>query len=196
MGTLAPGVERGLYEMFRYFNRFMLLLWRLGLGATLSYYPPITGRIMVLIHTGRKSGNQRRTPLNYALIDGDIYCTAGFGAGSAWYKNVLANPDVEVWLPEGWWQGQATDISDDPRRLELLRQVLIGSGGVAPLIGLDPRRASDADLERFSASYRLVRIRRDTPRTGPGGPGDLAWVWPLATHLLLLWLLIRRKKQR
>ena len=65
----------------------------------------LSGQIMVLTHTGRKSGLRRRTPVNYALVDGEVYCTAGFGQISDWYRNILANPQVEVWLPDGWWAG-------------------------------------------------------------------------------------------
>jgi len=39
----------------------------------------------------------------------------------------------------------------------------------------------------------VLHIRRTAERTGPQGPGDLAWVWPLATFLLLP-LVFRRKK--
>ncbi|NTW98126.1 MAG: nitroreductase family deazaflavin-dependent oxidoreductase, partial [Oscillochloris sp.] len=94
-------VERALRQGFRLFNRYMLLLWRLGLGRWLSVTPTITGRYLVLTHTGRKSGLPRRTPLNFAEVDGTIYITAGFGAVSDWYRNILASPQVELWLPGG-----------------------------------------------------------------------------------------------
>jgi deazaflavin-dependent oxidoreductase (nitroreductase family) len=168
-------------------------MWRLGLGPWLSLWPDVGGRIMVISTTGRKSGQARCTPLNYAIVDGELYCTAGFGAVSDWYKNACANPRVEVWLPEGWWAGTAEDVTGCERRLELLRAVLRGSGVVAPLVGVDPRRLGDQALASATATYRLVHIRRDEARTGPGGPGDLMWVWPTATHVLLLALLLRRR---
>jgi hypothetical protein len=66
--------------------------------------------------------------------------------------------------------------------------VLIGSGFVAYVAGLNPHRLSDAELQAVTASYRLLHIRRTQARTGPGGPGDLAWVWPVATlALLMMW---------
>lgn len=77
----------------------MVLLWRLGLGKWINARPAVAGRIMVLNHTGRKSGLLRQTPLNYAIIDGEIYCTAGLGETTDWYRNILANPHVEVWTP-------------------------------------------------------------------------------------------------
>ncbi len=76
----------------------------------------------------------------------------------------------------------------------LLRKVLIASGFAAYAAGIDPLRLSDAELEAVTGSYRLVRIRRTAALTGPGGPGDLAWVWPLATFLLLPLAFRRRKR--
>lgn len=174
----------------------MLLLWRLGLGSWLNAWPEVGGRIMVITHTGRKSGLRRQTPVNYAIVDGEIYCVAGFGQISDWYRNLLAQPQVEVWLPEGWWMGRADDISDHPERLHLVRQVLVASGFAARAAGVDPVGMADEELSKVTADYRLVRIRRSEARTGPGGPGDLAWVWPLATLLLLPLALRRRRKPR
>ena len=193
--TLAPSkTEENLRQAFKVFNRFMLLMWRLGLG-TYGNRPELGGSIMVLTHTGRKSGLKRRTPLNYALLEGDVYCTAGFGAGADWYRNILADPQVEVWLPEGWYAGVAEDISDDPDRLFYMRQVLIGSGFAARLAGIDPQKMSNEELAPLTQSYRLVRIRLVAPRTGAGGPGDLVWVWPVATSVLLGMLFLRRRRR-
>ena len=91
---------------------------------------------MVITHTGRKSGLRRRTPVNYAIINGDIYCAAGFGAVADWYRNLLADPHVEVWLPDGWWAGsQRCDDLPAEQRLPVLRQVLINSGFAAYAAG-------------------------------------------------------------
>src|SRR3990172_6925386 len=181
-----------LRRAFRAFNLFMLLIFRLGLGSYGNR--PELSQVMVITHTGRKTGLRRRTPVNYAVVDGEVYCLAGFGARTDWYRNLLANPQVEVWLPDGWYAGVAEDVSEDPQRLPLLRQVLIASGFAARAAGIDPRRITDEQLQAVSSDYRLVRIRRVQPRTGPGGPGDLAWVWPLSTLVLIGLLLIRRKR--
>ena len=187
--------DRQLLQAFRWLNRYMLLHWRLGLGPYANRRE-LSGQIMVLVHVGRKTGRIRRTPVNYVILDGDVYCTAGFGAVADWYRNLLANPQVEVWLPHGWWAGLAEDVSDSPERLALLRQVLIASGFAARAAGLDPMRMSDEALDAASRSYRLVRIRRTQALTGPGGPGDLAWVWPAATAVLLGLLLLPRRRRR
>jgi deazaflavin-dependent oxidoreductase (nitroreductase family) len=187
--------DNSLRQMFKVLNRFMLLFWRLGLGGLINIWPPVIGRIMVITHRGRKSGRLRRTPVNYAVVNGDIYCTAGFGELSDWYRNIRADPHVEVWLPDGWWAGIAEEIDQqDPQWMPLLRQVLVASGFAAYAAGIDPHRISDAELEQVARNYRLLRIRRSEARTGPGGPGDLAWAWLLATMILLPLVLRRRKR--
>ncbi|MBK7622453.1 MAG: hypothetical protein IPJ14_07245 [Kineosporiaceae bacterium] len=52
--------------MFRYLNRFMVMMWRLGLGRLVNVWPRGSGRMLVLGDTGRRSGLRRWTPLNYA----------------------------------------------------------------------------------------------------------------------------------
>ena len=177
----------------KYLNPFMLTMWRLGLGPMMNLTSDYSGQLMVLTHTGRKSGRAYRQPLNYALVDNELYCVAGFGAGSDWYKNILADPRVQVWLPDGWWDGIAHDVSDAPNRVQLVRAVLIGSGFAAPAAGVHPTRMSDAELEAATQTYRLIHIQRVAPRTGRDGPGDLAWVWQATTVGLLVILLARRK---
>jgi deazaflavin-dependent oxidoreductase (nitroreductase family) len=194
MNTISPSTEIKFQGVFKQFNKGMLLIWRLGLGQWLNAWPDVGGRILVITHTGRVTGLKRRTPLNYAIIDGDIYVTAGFGSRSDWFRNLKANPEVQVWLPQGWWSGVAEEVTDPSQRLTLMRQVLIGSGIVAPLFGIQPKTMTDEQLDQVTESYRLVRIRRQQACTGPGGPGELAWIWPLAT-LILLPLAFRRRKR-
>ena len=197
MTILDPRTEETLRQSFkRYLNPFMLLMWRLGLGPWINLWPKVGGRILVIAHQGRKTGRRRYTPVNYALVDGEIYCTVGFGVVSDWYRNLAVNPNVEVWLPDGWWAGVVEDISDSPWRLPLLRQVLIGSGVVTYLAGIDPVNLTDEALHAVTSKYRLLHIWRTEARTGRGGPGDLAWVWPAATMILLPLLLFRRRRRR
>ena len=193
--TIDPRLEEQLRQGFKYFNRFMLLMWRLGLGPILNMGPSLAGRYMVITHMGRKSGVKRRTPVNYALVDDEIYCTAGFGSASDWYRNIIANPQVEVWLPTGWWAGIAEEVTHPEARLPLLREVLIGSGFAASAAGVDPRQMTVEELDAATNEYRLIHIRRVAARTGKDGPGDLVWVWPLLVMILLPLVLLRRPKR-
>ena len=193
MTTLDPRMEQLRQGFRRYLNPFMLSLFRLGLAWWFNVWPAVSGRVMVITHTGRRTGAKRRTPVNYAIVDDELYCVAGFGPIADWYRNILKDPHVEVWLPDGWWAGVAEDVSDCEERLRLMRQVMIGSGFAARVAGLNPYTMSDAELDRTTATYRLVRIRRTEARAGSGGPADLAWVWPLAAMILLPLALRRRK---
>jgi len=190
--------EQSLRQLFKHFNRFMVLMWRLGLGAWINFWPQGIGRIMVLTHTGRKSGLTRRTPVNYAFVDGELYCVAGFGEVSDWVKNIQADPRVEIWLPEGRWAGEAYPLQESERRLFIIRQILMNSGFAAPLFeGIYPSRLSEAELAQISRDYALVQVRRTEALTGPGAMADLAWVWPAALlGLAAVWNLGRVTKKK
>ncbi len=185
--------QQAARRSFKRLNQFMILLWRLGLGGWLNSAPGRMGRYLVLVHTGHKSGLRRLTPLNYVEIDGAIYCAAGFGAVTDWYRNLLARPQVEIWLPDGRYSGTAEDISDDPRRLDYLRAVLVASAFAARAAGVDPGGRPETELAAATASYRLIRIRRGEPVHGPGGLGDLAWLWPLLGAAFVFGLWLRRR---
>ncbi len=184
-----------LRQFFKSFNQFMLFMWRLGLGQWVNVWPAGIGRIMVITHTGRKTGLRRQTPVNYTLEDGEIYCVAGFGQTSDWYRNLQAHPNVEVWLPDGWWSAIAETLTDTTRRIPLIRQVIIYSGFAGRLAGMNPQTMTDQEIDQATSDYRLVHIHREQARTGPGGPGDLAWVWPLLT-VILFPLAFRRRRKR
>ena len=142
-------------------NQFMVFLWKIGLGKMINSWPSVGGRIMVIKHRGRKSGKEYLTPVNYALVDGEIYCTAGFGSVSDWYRNMLSYPKVELWLPEGKNSYCAEDISGSPKRLFLMRQVIIASGFAARLFGINHKKLNDQQLDAISKDYRLIHFRED-----------------------------------
>lgn len=55
---------------------------------------------VVLTHAGARSGVARRTPLAYFTDGDDVILIASRGGHRnhpAWYHNVLANPEVELW---------------------------------------------------------------------------------------------------
>src|SRR5512145_1324604 len=118
----TPQQLNTLRKVFHSMNLFMVFGWKLGLGKAINIWPAGFGCIMVIKHRGRKSGKEYLTPVNYAIVDDEVYCTAGFGSVSDWYRNILVNPRVELWLPDGKRAACAEDISDSPKRLFLLRQ--------------------------------------------------------------------------
>ena len=150
-----------LRRMFHAMNPFMVFMLKIGMGWMMEIWPSVSGRILVIKHRGRKSGREYLTPVNYAIVDGEIYCTAGFGAGSDWYRNMLANPNVEIQLPKGWRKAQAEDVSDSQNRTFLMRQVIIGSGFAGPLFGVNQKKLNDEQLDTVTKDYRLVHFIMD-----------------------------------
>jgi len=156
--NFTSGQMNNLRKVFRVMNRFMVFMWQIGLGKMINMWPAGFGRIMVIRHRGRKSGREYLTPVNYAIVEGEIYCTAGFGSVSDWYRNMLVNPRIELWLPEGKRFAHAEDISDSAPRLFLLRQVIIASGFAAQFFGINPKKLNDEQLDAISREYRLVHF--------------------------------------
>ena len=150
-----------LRRIFHGMNHFMVWMWKIGLGRMLNSWPGVTGRIMVIQHRGRRSGREYLTPVNYAIADGGIYCTAGFGPRTDWYRNIMADPSVRLWLPQGRRGARATDVSDSPQRPRLLRQVIIASGFAGPLFGVDQRKLSDEQILRITKDYRIVHFEME-----------------------------------
>ncbi len=182
-------------NLFKYLNKFMVLLWKLGLENWLNFYPKLLGRYLVITHYGRKSGKKYLTPVNYATVDDEIYCTSGFGVQSDWYKNLIHDPEIEIWLPDGWWKAKAEDIGNHPQRLDIMREVLIGSGFAAPLFGIQPLTIDDDSLAEETKDYRLLRLNKISERTGKDGPNEYVWIWPISTFLLLAMLKLRKRNK-
>jgi deazaflavin-dependent oxidoreductase (nitroreductase family) len=161
--SYSPAQMKRLRQIFHAMNHFMVFLWKIGLGRMMNAWPAVGGRIMVIRHRGRKSGREYLTPVNYAIVDGEIHCTAGFGSGTDWYRNILADPDIELWLPQGRRKAHACDVSDSPCRARLLREITIASGFAGPLLGVDQRKLTDEQLLDISKDYRIVHFELEPP---------------------------------
>jgi deazaflavin-dependent oxidoreductase (nitroreductase family) len=165
----TPDQLQGLRRAFHALNHFMVFMWKLGMGRMINFWPAVVGRIMVIQHRGRRSGREYLTPVNYALVDGGIYCLAGFGPGTDWYRNIMADSNVRLWLPQGWRTARAEDVSNSPRRTQLMRQVIIASGFAGPLFGVNQRKYSDEQLAALTRGYQLVHFELEASDALPRG---------------------------
>ncbi len=154
----TPAQMKTLRRVFHGMNHFMVFMWKIGMGRLINWWPAGFGRILVIRHIGRKSGKEYLTPVNYAPFGNEIYCVAGFGSGTDWYRNIMSRTDVELWLPQGWRRAHACDVSDSPDRARLLREIVKASGFAGPLLGVDSRKLSDEQLEKIARDYRLVHF--------------------------------------
>ena len=68
-----------LRRVFHAMNHFMVFMWKIGLGRLLN-----AGRRSAVASwssstAAARAARQYLTPVNYAIVDGEIYCIAGFG---------------------------------------------------------------------------------------------------------------------
>jgi deazaflavin-dependent oxidoreductase (nitroreductase family) len=82
-------------------NRVDPVLMKLSRGRLKT---TVTAPTVLLTHTGAKSGRRRTTPLAYFSDGDDVVVIASRGGHTehpAWYHNVRANPDIELWNSGG-----------------------------------------------------------------------------------------------
>ena len=107
--------------------------------------------VLILHHTGAKTGQQRLNPLVYAT-DGDSYLVAGSKGGAPsdphWLFNVRANPDVTVEVGVEEFSATATVIDDGPRRDQLYAKLVAVADQFAEYERMTDRRIPIVVLER------------------------------------------------
>jgi deazaflavin-dependent oxidoreductase (nitroreductase family) len=127
------------------------LLWRLlrrmapFVRRNYRSRPEMGNKILFLTTTGRKSSLPRMTPLQYEVVNGDIYLGSARGIQADWVRNILANPNVEVELKGEKFQAQAEVTLESERiiqfleiRLErhpLMIKMMLLIHGVPPWVG-------------------------------------------------------------
>ena len=179
-----------LRHILKFINMFFMVpLFRLGLGAFVGN--PITGYIMVVKTIGRKTGKERYVPVNYAILDGNVYCMAGFGKGTHWYRNLQAQPNIEIIIPSGPLAGVAEDASNSEEAIHIVRQLLKNSGFVGFFTGFNPFTISDTELCKKTKDFPLVRICPTGVGSGAGDAGGWLWFLSLVVSVVVLWLVLR-----
>jgi deazaflavin-dependent oxidoreductase (nitroreductase family) len=141
--------------------------------------------MMVLKTIGRKSGKTRYSPVNYAILNGNIYCMAGWGQIADWYRNLTSTPMVEVILPGRALAGSAEEVTQSPERITALRKVLIAGGFAGFMLGVNPYTVSDERLAEKTKEIPLIRIRPCGIGSGASDPGGWLWI-PVVILMVLL----------
>jgi deazaflavin-dependent oxidoreductase (nitroreductase family) len=175
-----------LRRIFRLLNKFFMVpVFRMGLGRFMGN--PVSGYIMVLKTIGRKSGLVRYAPVNYAVLDGKIYCLSGFGKLSHWYKNLQAQPQIDLILPSVTLSGEAATVTEPDEWLTAARQILKNSGFAGLLAGINAFSISDEDLREKGKDMVVIRITPNGIFAGTADPGGRFWVWlTMATIIALI----------
>jgi deazaflavin-dependent oxidoreductase (nitroreductase family) len=96
-------------------NRIDPILMRATGGRVKS---SLNAPTVLLTHTGAKTGRKRSTPLAY-FTDGDRVVLIASRGGSvhhpAWFHNVSANPEVELWSKGRGGRYNATEATGEER---------------------------------------------------------------------------------
>ncbi len=114
--------------------RMPIWFYKLGLGWMLG------SRLLLLTHTGRKSGEFRQTVLeiiHYSPEDYSYYVVSGFGPRSHWYQNLKQDPRVTIQIGSNRMEATARQLDPDeaegiflaytqnyPRSIHLLAKML------------------------------------------------------------------------
>jgi deazaflavin-dependent oxidoreductase (nitroreductase family) len=146
-------LNKCLWRLMRFPPR---IAYAIGLGPLIGRY------VLLLTTTGRKSGLPRVTPLQYEEIDGIFYVGSARGEKSDWYRNILADPKVEVRVKSHCFVGTAEAVADVERVADFLEIRLASNprmmGTLFRFMGL-PQEPNRAQLERYAANRTMVMIR-------------------------------------
>jgi deazaflavin-dependent oxidoreductase (nitroreductase family) len=115
MTTRFQKLPAWVLKAFKYPPR---VIYALGLG------PLIGGWIMLLTTRGRKSGKPRTTPLQYEWLDGELYVGSMRAESAAWYRNLLADPHVQVRVGRLRGQALAEPVREVQRGVAFLQERL------------------------------------------------------------------------
>ena len=102
--------------------------------------------VLLLTTIGRRSGRPRTTGVSFMPLNGRYVIFSGFGVGSAWYRNVQANPEVTIQVGRRRMRARASVVPDPARRKELMLRMREYSARCGPPQGVRP-------LLRFTRLY-------------------------------------------
>jgi deazaflavin-dependent oxidoreductase (nitroreductase family) len=88
-------------------------------ALSLPFATPLSGNLMLIAYTGRKSGKAYRQPVSYAR-DGDVLLTPG---GGRWTLNLAGGRPVRIRL-RGRWSPARAELVTDPAEVERLLGVI------------------------------------------------------------------------
>ncbi|HYL40885.1 MAG TPA: nitroreductase/quinone reductase family protein [Candidatus Binatus sp.] len=193
-GPVLTRLLRPLQRAFLVLNgAVMAPLLRAGLGWLLG--SPATGYLMLLRTRGRRTGLLREAPLGYVIDGGAVYCVAGYGRATPWYRNLVADPSVEVILPTRRFHGRAEPVTDREEWRRTYRALISSFCVVGRLVAGEVPRLDDDALATRHGALPVVRITPDPDQrpivAGPFDPGGRGWLVPYLAQALLVGLALR-----
>lgn len=174
----------------RIFFKIPLVAWRMGYARMLPHFVLLTTR-------GRKSGQPRRTMLDYHYQDGVFYLMAGWGDQSDWVRNIQHDPHVTIQtVGEGVFGGYAERVTENAD----IERVFFGMQNTPALRPYLARLGIENRLEDVIVKKNRLHIIRITTEGKPPmlpQETDLLWVnYLVGASLVIGWLLGRMGRSR
>jgi deazaflavin-dependent oxidoreductase (nitroreductase family) len=162
-----------------WFYKTPILLYRLGLGF-------LVGRLFMIMTTvGRKSGQPRRTAIEFHEYKGRRYVFSAWGTKADWYRNIEANPYINIQTWRGPESVLAHRIISDGELAEAFAFAMSN-----PTMRMVMKSTGFGQtLEQFLAhKERFTFVTFDPTDHSTPEPlrSDLAWVWGLLLPLALI----------
>ncbi|UCH85912.1 MAG: nitroreductase family deazaflavin-dependent oxidoreductase [Dehalococcoidia bacterium] len=148
-----PPVRPRATGLMRVLVRTPVLLYRLGLGGLIGKHT------LLLTTTGRRTGLPRVVPLDYQQEGDTLYLIAEQGTRSPWYRNLVANPEVEVQVGSRKARGVATPLTDPQEKAHVLKLFVRRSTSMAERYYGIPRGTSDEELLQLAPQRAVVAVR-------------------------------------
>ncbi len=170
-GSPTPPAHAGLLggspprRVGRWLARLPILLYRLGLGGLLG------GRVLLLTHRGRKSGQVRRTVLEVVGHDpasGAYIVASGWGAQADWFRNIQQTPRVGVTVGGRRFPALARQLSTtaaSPILADYARRHPTAFRALAPLLLGQAVGSALPDTQSLAQVVPLVALEPQPPRT-------------------------------
>ena len=129
--------------LFPFINRFMRILLNSPLHGLMS------GSVLVVYYTGRKTGRRRWTPVRYVRqSDSTVACLTG--RETRWWPNFLEPRDVRLQLGGRRLAARAhAHPNDAQRKAEVLRDVLRRFPADAPYHGIVLKHGQEMTPAQF-----------------------------------------------
>jgi deazaflavin-dependent oxidoreductase (nitroreductase family) len=165
--------------LMKWLYKTPILLYRLGLGF-------LVGRLFLILTTvGRKSGQPRRTAIEFHEYMGRRYVFSAWGAKADWYRNIEANPCITIQTWRGSESVLARRITSD---VELAQAFAFAMSNPSMRMVMQSAGFGQT-LEQFLAQKeRFIFVTFDPIDQPTSEPlkADLAWVWGLLLPLALI----------
>lgn len=138
--------------------RAPIWFYRLGLGGLMG------GRMLLLNHIGRKSGQVRQNVLEVVRHDkqANAYIVAsGFGEKADWYKNVMANPKVNIQVGNRRMSAKAERLSVEQATAEMADYNRRHPSALKTLSGIMGYKSdgSDEDVKFLATVIPILKLQ-------------------------------------